>query len=582
MASAAEFVPKISISSDSQTAIVRVNGQPAVFFRTSNGTLTPSDRAKLTAERLSPLAKSGAWTGLTVITKGKRTELRAGDHLICIATEADSKRVGMSREALAARWASNLRSLFAMPPIAISQTEIVVPENESRQVSVSGALTGPLVLSDADSSIVSSVADQGKRAVIVKGKTTGKTLVDISCEGYKATLVVNVRRYAGKLSRTERVDVTGNPAPEWILERAASQKAPYTVRVEPGASVSYGKPRVPASALSPGTCVKATVPVRVSGPGLIPVTLSAPINVCNKQVPRKPVHGLFYSNNPESVKQYGTLFTGQFVAQERTRLLYHHQNVIGARMRFAIEIINGGSTSASLHTVSGVTEPIVDTVIVGYLAGKNFVRDYLGNVGQIYEIPAMSRLVLYTDMVGVMETVSGIIDMHQLSGEKLYLRVRADQPGSDFYNGMISDAGINSVPEKLSEEVYPTPTKELTATYTVGDKWAFIRVGKNAITDAGKKHTLYGNYGVIYNIDVQVSNPSADAKNIKVLFEPTAGPASGIFLIDGKMIGARFVLPPAEFEVTRIRLQPGESRQFRITTIPLAGSAYPATIIVRS
>jgi hypothetical protein len=574
-------VPKVDFSSDARTATVSVNGRPAVYFRTSNGSLTPADRAKLTAERLKPLA-DGGWTSLVVKTTGKRTEVRAGEQLICIATEADARKVGMTREALASRWVSNLRTLFAMPPLSITPTEITVPENESRTITVGGALTSRLSVADGDSSIALSAVNHARRAVVVKGKTVGKCLVDVCCEGYKATLVVNVRRYAGKVSRTERVEVTGNPAPEWVLERAASLRAPSAIRVEPGANVSYGKPRVAVNALKPGTCIKATVPVKVSGPGLIPVTLNAPVNVCNKEVPRKPVQGLFYSNNPESVKECGTLFTGLFTPRERARLLYHHQNATGSKMRFAIEIINPGSTTASLHAVSGVTEPIVDTVVVGYLAGQRFVRDYLSNVGQIYEIPAMSRMVLYTDMVGVMQTVSGIIDMQQLSGESLYLRVRADEPGTYLANGMVMDLSPSAIPNKLSEEVYPTPTKQVTATYTVGDKWAFIRVGKNAITDAEQKRKLYGNYGVMYNIDVNLSNPSGDAKTIKVLFEPTAGPASGIFLINGQIIGAKFVTPPTEFEVTSIRLQPGESKQVRITTIPLAGSAYPATIIVRS
>ena len=73
----------------------------------------------------------------------------------------------------------------------------------------------------------------------------------------------------------------------------------------------------------------------------------------------------------------------------------------------------------------------------------------------------------------------------------------------------------------------------------VGQRWAFIPIGKLPISDYAQQNQLDGNYGVTYNIDINVQNPGPDTKTISVNFEPAAGLASGVFIIDGKLVIAR-------------------------------------------
>ncbi len=118
--------------------------------------------------------------------------------------------------------------------------------------------------------------------------------------------------------------------------------------------------------------------------------------------------------------------------------------------------------------------------------------------------------------------------------------------------------------------------------YIVGQRWAFIPIGKHEIGDTNGQKKLYGNYGVTYNITVRISNPSGETKKISFIFDPTAGPASGVFSIDGKMATVKYAQPPKEITLHTITLAPGQSQICHITTVPLAGSNYPATLIVRS
>jgi hypothetical protein len=68
----------------------------------------------------------------------------------------------------------------------------------------------------------------------------------------------------------------------------------------------------------------------------------------------------------------------------------------------------------------------------------------------------------------------------------------------------------------------------------------------------------------------------------QLLFDPTAGIAGFASLIDGRFVGKSHVSGTREHPLVKYRLEPGERREVRLTTVPLAGSNYPATIVVRS
>jgi hypothetical protein len=121
----------------------------------------------------------------------------------------------------------------------------------------------------------------------------------------------------------------------------------------------------------------------------------------------------------------------------------------------------------------------------------------------------------------------------------------------------------------------------LQANYTVGKNWAFLRVGKMAIPGKSEGRKLDGNYGVLYDISVQIENPLPESRVVRLVLAPDAGGAQGIFLVEGRWIEAPFLIPPAEFELAQFVLSPQERRVVSIQTLPVGGSAYPVTLVVR-
>lgn len=580
---AQQFLPTVGYAASGGGAAVMVNNQPAIKFRVPNGGLSPMTRAEITASRLKQLIY-GDWRTLTVKTLDKhRAQVVAGSQLICVATQADAKAAGTSAAALASIWVNRLKELFAMPPVEVKPSRLTVPEGERRFAQVGGVIAGAAEVESKDPSVAAAVYDPTKKAVVVTGLRVGVCKVIVSKQGFTAELTVEVKRYAARIARTAAAEVTGNPAPAAIVRAAASDTASAAVILEPGASAEYGEPKLPEEDLPLGAKIRVIVPVRASGENLLPIELSVPVDIVNRRLPQVPTKSLLYSNEPERISRFGLLFSADLGLNERQRLFFHHINVLGKPLRLKVEVLNAGQTDAQVHSVIGTSEPRVDPVDAGYRAGVSFIRDFLVDAGRIYNLPPRSRLALYTQTLDHMRTASGICDLRVLQGEGVYVRVLAepiDQKGPAV--GQTAPISDGDIPSSLSAHIYESPTKLVEAKYVVGERWQFIRIGKFAITNNSGDRYLYGNYGVIYEIKITVENPTSTAKTIQIDFEPTAGAASGIFIIDGKFLSVKTVVPPQEFNIAKLKLEAGQTRHITIKTMPTGGSAYPATIVVRS
>lgn len=582
-AARAEFTPRVSYGAYGKAAALLINGRSAVKFSTSNGGLSPLQRAKITNDRLAALVAS-RFNPNSITVKGDKHSARiyAGTQLICIATSQDAKLNNTTAIGLAGVWAASMRNLLLMPPVVVEPAEITVPLGENRRVDVGGAATGPIYAKIDNPDIAAVTTEPAGRFLTISAKNLGKALVEVTCEGEKASLVVYVKKYAGWLPPVSVGQVTGNPCPASLVCYCARQTVAQNAYLEPGSRLEVGAVDCPNRALGPGDKLQIKVDVRMAGPDYIPVKTRATAEIHNVVMQRRDPVQLFYSNNPESITRYQSLFVGRLDPDTPTRILYHHQNAMRSRVHLIVELTNPSDAPATVRVHRGIAAPSTNTITIGYVAGCEFLKECASDVSVIEVIPPQSRLVLVSDMLAPKETSSGILQVHQLAGEPAYVRITAAEPGVDMVSrGTIARASdLRNHP--LSDHVYPSPIKKLEYEYVVGQRWAFIPIGKHEIGDTNGQKKLYGNYGVTYNITVRISNPSGESRKILFVFDPTAGPASGVFWIDGKPATVKYAQPPKEVTLHTLTLGPGESRTVRVTTVPLAGSNYPATLIVRS
>jgi hypothetical protein len=116
----------------------------------------------------------------------------------------------------------------------------------------------------------------------------------------------------------------------------------------------------------------------------------------------------------------------------------------------------------------------------------------------------------------------------------------------------------------------------------VGGDWAFVTIGDQPLAGQMAGDRLLGNYGLSYDINIALSNPTEEDARVVLLLEPAGGPARGSLLIDGTPVGASLIAKDSEAELARYGLAPGETREVCIQTMPEGGSHYPVRLVARS
>ncbi|MHB1000198.1 MAG: hypothetical protein ACYC27_13220 [Armatimonadota bacterium] len=585
----AKYTPRIGTETGKDgTAYLIVNGRKAIDFMVNNGSLSPAQRAKIAADRLTAQVAKGLDLDYISFKQSiDTTKVLIDDEVLVIASKADAKAHKVSSVELASAWIRGLRDALSVPPLSASPTSMLIPLGETRTLSIQSLETSPVEAEIADPAIISADPNPKPGSLVISGKAIGNTTVTLKCGEHMVPIQISVKKYAAYAStQVMKGTVTGWNAPASLVARAARDAARRSITLEPGAEMRNISIVNPIKDLEPGKSVQTPVRIEITGGDYIPAQLSVPVIINNQVLPAKQASWIMYSNEPEQIKKYQTLFTGKMDAlQDGMRLLYHHQNMMGQEVGFVIEVLNPSASPASIHIIEGISNPMIDTVIVGYKAGMEFMENHRSQVGRVIELPAGSRWAVVSQPLAAINTASGIMEFRQLSGEPLFIRVTAKPEqlrASDDPPGITLPAsGLTASMLEISDHVYPQPMKTLDATFTAGKPWVFLRIGKNAIKHATQEKLLYGNYGVTYQINAKLENPTPQAINVELVYEATAGPVSGIFFIDGKLEFIKLLNPPKEKTITKVTIPAGVTKTLNIRTMPLSGSAYPATLIIR-
>lgn len=592
-------------------ALITVNDKPAASLKTDADGLTPDLRASVIADRLRALVNMGLQPGEMTAQKVDATTwaVTARKMLVLLVPPDEAAAHGVSSEALARSWADALRRLLAEPGLSVSSSGLTIPLGESRTFRVGGAaLASDVTAQDGDGRVTQTRFDPARRSVTVRALATGRAAVSVQAAGAVVSVPVVVMKYAARILPDVTVSVTGEPqAPADVVAQALYAGLSRAVNAEPNAELRLSSTPVADRPLASERFVTFKVPMRVAGPDLLPVETTASITVVNRPVPPLPATVLFYSNNPEQLKrEQPVLFLGRLQPYKPVRLDYHHQNMSGGTLVFHADLINESGGPAAVQVISGISLPAQDTIQVGRRAGASFLKALNGNIGMVLQVPPHTRVPIVVQRLPSGLTVSGIVQMHQINGAagSVSIQVAADSDqgrlgtpvGRVILAAMSGSRAASPLPDEptdygngtpfpaLSPYVFSAPQINLSAAYSVGGAWAFVRIGhKEALRDGTGKFVLAGNYGADYEIGLTLSNPTALPKPVGVFFAPEAGLAAGVFRIDdGPIQEFDPIALPTEPQLARFTLAPGETRKVKLQTIPLNGSFYPATIVVHA
>ena len=614
-----------------------VNDQLIVRSRVSRAGLPPEKRVKLGAERLEPLLQAGlspsevtiqveSETKYRRVTKrvtemvskrvtrrvnGKRkrvtikvpkttrkrireayqveseARLLAGGVVVAIAGASDAKASGVAKPSdLAKRWESALVAALKLPGLTVGMETIVIPPGITKVLKIGGVAKGALEIGRAkgEQSPVSAVIQGG--TVAVRSNDLGKDIITLRRGGAEVQVTVSVLPYAAKLVNPAPVEVTGSGPTAYRLGTLVSLSGLRAVKPTPGALVSLMNPVGPVKSPTLGKNLTAEVMVEARGKDMIPVRVGIDVPIVHRALVAGPSEHLLFSNNPENVVSYGQLYHAR-LRPGGNRVVFHHQNDLKDSFVGVVELINDSDDPSQVVWVGGEPGPMVDPVYVGFQAVSQHWGNLMNRNGIVVTVPPKSRLPLLMPQVKSTHTVSGIMELRTVSGPEPILRITSAKSRQD--------AGISApmVPVPVTDTilagvmkpvayVYPNPNKQLKARHVVGKGYAFVKIGNKPITGIEGTPPLLGNYGVVYDIEVEVENPHPHSANVDFVFEPTAGLTGFVFTVNGRKVEQARTNQPAEPRLARIRLAPNEVRKVRVRTIPLPSSNYPVQLTVKS
>ena len=567
------FTSSVSPGAGTAQAEVLLNGVRLLSYRGPGAPML----AQNLAARLTEAALAGV-TADAVESRGDERSITitlAGADLITVDKDY-AFASGSTLEGLAGVWVGRLKEAFSLPYLSVPVDRLVVPLGEARSLPLVGNFPQPLQVG-VDSAVAQVNPAPDNRSLVVTGAAVGSGSVVLRCGQAYLAVPVQVMKWAGRI-RAGAAQVTGVLAPPWLLERAARAAAALAVDIEPGAQVAFGPPQVPTAGLPPGGACSALSAVKITGSDYLAVSGQVPVTVRNIPYPVEDAAVLMVSNNPERLRAQGLWYEAPLGPGPGARLLYHHVNDCGQAADLVVELANTSAVPARVRIVEASAGPSRDEMFAGHIATSAYMERQQGGIGYIATIPAQQRYLVAVHRMPPGQVVSGIQDLKLLEGEGLMVRLQLAPPASQPLYGDLSSYRPSQSKQQF---IFPNPTKTLEASYTVGGNWAFVTVGRHAISGERDGERLRGNYGVFYDVKFRVANPSDREAKLELGLIAAGGACRGVLLVDGRKYESGVILPAEEQVVAALSVPPRSQQTILVRIMPQSGSNYPAQLFIR-
>ena len=565
-------------SVEANQANLLVNGQPVITVAGKRSLRI----VESLANQLALAADLGvAPDEIQGVPTGDALSLVAGPLLLVKVDAELAKAHGLTKWGVAGPWMKALRGVFGQPYLAVKGDQVVVPVGERRTVRVLGTAAGPIQPGgyNGDFIEVSPELDGDERTFSVYGKAPGRTSLLFACGDLVLGIQVWAAEYAGLIDQPIVAEVTGHSIPDDVLREAARLSLIQAIHPRPRAEWRIGGLRLSAESPPAGAVAQAVQTVLIEGPDYLPVKQEATVTVKRQNLPRANTDLLLFSNKPERIQAFGLWYSAKLSVGRQARLLYHHENRTGAPGELVIELANEGNWPTRVQVVQGAAPASADSMWAGHLAARAFLRRQRHDIGYLLDLEPGQVLRPVIEQVRPGHCASGIAEYRVLSGSDVSVRVRLASAGS---NMPLGTAEPSPPPPEPALWAFPEAERKIDATYTVGQRWAFISIGRRPAVGLIPEQRLLGNYGIIYDVRLTADNPGQEEVDLELLLTAPSGVARGVFYINGKEVESPLVRPGEDAILHRTPLPAGRSQTLRILTIPESGSFYPVILVGRA
>lgn len=575
----------LGVRAVAQGPSVHVNGRAVAVFRDFDGLQTPLERAENVAARISKASR-----GVIVTAKAGTVYLAGMPLMSAMPRDAAANRTSQLR--LAEQWSRNLSVAISIPDVEISGPSTMM-KGQQTKLNLGGALAGKASVESSDEQVVKVVLGSG--GYWLKATGPGQANITASVPGTIRSISITVRAFAAFFPQSAHGFVVGAPAIEDSVRGAIESAVMSQVKTEIGTDLKIIDMRPVAVA----TGGKQTFTVRARAFGGEFVTSEGLVSVTIENLPfaARRESELWYCNSPERVKGVGPLFAASLKDEGPVRVLYHHVNDTSGPVLIKLQAVNTSDKPARIVITPGDSDPERNPVKAGIVAANRFVRAWRSGSGEVVSVPPKSSVPIAMRRLFAGQTASGICMLRLLEGGPSTLEVREDAEELYTFQGKWASAIASPAPwrwvgatrlamwtppaRESTDQIYPNPFKEVDARYTAGGKPAFIRIGQKPIARKDGAGKLDGNYGVIYNGRFFLYNPGAVATEAEFSFEASGGYSGALVILDGAIVQTPLLQPHGVYLLQKVHLNPLESKEISFTTVPLSGSAYPCTFMIR-
>ena len=286
---------------------------------------------------------------------------------------------------------------------------------------------------------------------------------------------------------------------------------------------------------------------------------------------------LILSNNPESFTSPGLVYVGEMPSS--LRVMYYHKNSHQKPLAYEVAIRNTGQTDARVSLLKGYSGPNPDGLFVGHKATEMFFKEGLAQNYETLELLSGELVSVLFHTAKPQHVISGFLKLVSDQASQIELRIRVVDPVLPHVAGLESDTGeqryfSGTYLSNINQEVRFTtkmPLKEL-------------KIGHAPhVKDRHSSYRLKGNYGVVYDYQLELRNVFDYPKDVVVYFSPVGGMARANFIIDGQWRDTGLVDHRSDHypvEVMRVPLAAFESRVISLETLPQPGAYYPVNLIL--
>ncbi|GAC1348775.1 MAG: hypothetical protein NVSMB19_00560 [Vulcanimicrobiaceae bacterium] len=444
-------------------------------------------------------------------------------------------------------------------PLRADRTRVGIVPGTSLAVGVFGG-SGTIGVRSSNGSVDATYDAAARRATLVAREPGTAVVTVFDAAGQSVPIAVLVAPAAGVVPADVTVQLGGTVSPAYALARTNARIA-RDAQLQPGATIDIHGVTV-GNGLRTGDRLDAVARVKIDGGGtFVDATGTTNVHVKVDAYPKLDPQVLLYSDDPErlAAAANGVLFRAT-VAPGRTAraYVYHVSDTPNRRLFLALQ---SADTRERVQLLGYSAGPENAFSYVGHRATLQYLLERGAQESTIYDVPADAPVLvpLSGRAMRAGDLVASIFDVRALDGGPLTVSVVAAS-GDDDPLDMLDGEELDGDGHGRRGEFSLAGVPPLALSYAAGAPEPLpFAIGAPTLANLRPGgRALGGDYGVLREVALQLTNPTAAAANVYFYEAPAGGNATTTMWFTGD---------PAPTELPCVRVA---TNRYAIKTFELA------------